>query len=60
MNFEEAYTRLKEISSEMENADLSLEKAVNLYSEAATLVDFCKKDIENAKMKIEKINNAGN
>lgn len=59
MNFEEAYNRLSEISAEMEKNDLPLEEAVNLYSEAAKLVEFCKKDIENAKLKIEKIDNTG-
>lgn len=59
MNFEEAFSRLNEISKEMEKTDLPLETAVNLYSEAASLVDICKKDIEDAKIKIEKINNTG-
>lgn len=60
MNFEEAYTRLSEISSEMDKSDLPLETAVNLYSEAVKLVDSCKKEINDAKLKIEKINNSGN
>lgn len=60
MNFEEAYTRLSEISVEMDKSDLPLETAVNLYSEAVKLVDSCKKEINDAKLKIEKINNSGN
>ncbi len=60
MKFEEAYKRLNEISEEMENKDLPLEKAVALYSEAAKLVETCKSDIENAKLQIEKIENGGN
>ena len=60
MNFEEAYTRLSEISAEMDKSDLPLETAVNLYSEAVKLVDSCKKEINDAKLKIEKINNSGN
>ncbi len=60
MNFEEAYTRLSEISAEMDKSDLPLETAVNLYSEAVKLVDSCKKEIKDAKLKIEKINNSGN
>lgn len=59
MNFEEAYSRLSEISAEMEKPELPLEKAVNLYSEAVKLADFCKKEIEGAKLKIEKFDNAG-
>lgn len=58
MNFEEAYKRLNAISAEMENKDLPLDKAVELYSEAAKLVDICKKDIESAKLKVEIINGA--
>lgn len=58
MKFEEAYRRLEDISKEMEKADLPLEKAVALYTEAAGLVNICKKEIENAKLEIEKIENA--
>lgn len=58
MNFEEAYKRLNAISAEMEDKDLPLDKAVELYSEAAKLVDACKKDIGNAKLKVEIINGA--
>ena len=59
MNFEEAYGRLSEISVLMEKSELPLEEAVSLYAEAAKLVELCKKDIENAKLKIEKIENTG-
>ncbi|MBQ9484439.1 MAG: exodeoxyribonuclease VII small subunit [Ruminiclostridium sp.] len=59
MKFEEAYKRLGEISEEMEDKDLPLEKAVALYSEAAKLVEICKKDIEAAKLEIERIDNGG-
>lgn len=59
MKFDEAYKRLNEISKEMENKDLPLEQAVALYSEAAGLVDICKKEIESAKLEIEKIENNG-
>ncbi len=54
MKFEEAYKRLNEISAEMEKNELPLEEAVNLYSEAAKLVEICKKEIEAAKLKVTK------
>lgn len=57
MSFEEAYKRLTEISAEMEKKDLPLEKAVELYSEAASLVNVCKKNIEEARLEVEKIDN---
>ena len=41
----------------MDDKDLPLEEALSLYSEAAKLVDECKKSIENAKLQIEKIEN---
>ena len=34
MSFEEAYSRLNEISKKMESAELPLDEAVSLYSEA--------------------------
>lgn len=54
MKFEEAFKRLNEISAEMDKNELPLEEAVNLYSEAAELVEICKNDIKNAKLKITK------
>lgn len=58
MKFEEAYRKLENISAEMEKSDLPLEKAVALYTEAAELVDVCKKEIENARLAVEKIENS--
>ena len=60
MKFEDAYKRLNEISAEMDNTELPLEKALELYSEAAALVEGCKKEIESAKLKITKLENGAN
>ena len=57
MTFEQAYRRLNEISKMMESSDIPLEDAVALYSEAADLVATCSKNIEKAKLEIEKIDN---
>lgn len=57
MNFDEAYKRLGEIAVQMDKSDIPLEKAVELYSEAAKLTDLCKKEIENARLKVESIEN---
>jgi exodeoxyribonuclease VII small subunit len=59
MSFDEAMKRLEEISKEMDNKELPLEKAVELYSEAAGLVENCRREIADAKLKIEKIENGG-
>lgn len=55
MTFEEALNRLKEISELMENPDITLKNAVELYSEADKLTDICKKSIEEAKLSLEKL-----
>ncbi len=59
MKFEEAFKRLNEISEEMKNNELPLEQAVALYSEAAKLVETCKKEIDSAKLTIKTIENNG-
>ncbi len=55
MTFEEALKRLGEISEQMENPDITLKSAVELYSEAGELTEICKKNIEEAKLALEKI-----
>lgn len=55
MTFESALERLTEISKTMENPDITLNNAVELYSEAKELVDFCNKSIAEAKLRLEKI-----
>lgn len=55
MTFEEALNRLKEISELMENPDITLKNAVELYEEADKLADICKKSIEEAKLSLEKL-----
>ena len=55
MTFESALERLTEISKTMENPDITLNNAVELYSEAKELVDFCSKSIAEAKLRLEKI-----
>ena len=55
MTFESAMDRLNEISKTMENPDITLKNAVELYTEAKELVDFCNKSIAEAKLSLEKI-----
>ena len=38
----------------MENPDITLKSAVELYSEANELTEICKKNIEEAKLALEK------
>ncbi len=55
MTFEEALERLKEISELMENPEITLKNAVELYSEADKLTEVCKKNIDEAKLSLEKL-----
>ncbi len=55
MTFEEAIKRLEEISKQMENPEITLKNAVELYSEANKLTEICNKNIEEAKIALEKI-----
>ena len=57
MTFDEAYKRLEEISRLMDDKNIAMEKSIELYSEATNLIAQCRKDIENAKLEIEKIEN---
>lgn len=55
MTFEEALKRLNEISELMENPEITLKNAVELYEEANKLVEICNKNINEAKIALEKI-----
>lgn len=54
MTFEEALQRLNDISQLMENPEITLKNAVELYDEANGLVELCKKNIKEAKITLEK------
>ena len=60
LNFEQALTRLNEISSAMNNPEIPLEESLKLYGEAVGLIDICKRRIETAKLTVERIENADN
>ena len=59
MDFENSMKRLSEISDRMSGADLPLEESVKLYAEAAQLVKDCKEYIENAKLRVEQLEQGG-
>lgn len=56
MKFEEAVLKLNEIVEKLENGELSLEDSIKLYQEGIELSMSCKKEIENAKIKITQFN----
>lgn len=55
-NFEENMTNLSRVVSELEKGDIPLEKAVELYGEGVKLSALCKKQLNEAKIKITEVN----
>ena len=52
LSFEENMKKLSEIVSELEKGDISLEKAVELYGNGVKLSAECKKQLQEAQLKI--------
>ena len=52
-NFENALTRLEQITDELEAGDLSLEKSLDKFNEGIALVQFCNSRLEEAKSRVE-------
>jgi len=53
VTFEENLERLGKIVSELEKGDIPLEKAVELYGEGVKLSAMCRKQLDEAQIKIE-------
>ena len=47
--------KLAAIVKELENGEISLEKAVELYSDGVKLSAVCRKQIDDAKIKITEV-----
>lgn len=56
MSFEKSVKRLDEIVSLLESGELPLEKAVELYTEGVAAAAECKKELNDAKIKLSMIN----
>lgn len=55
LTFEEAMKELDEIISFLERGDCPLEKAIEYYTKGSELRKFCEKKLNDAREKIEKI-----
>lgn len=55
MSFENKLEQLEQIVSALESGKISLDKAVELYGEGMKLSLACRKEIEEAKLKITKV-----
>lgn len=59
MDFEKSLQRLEEILKKLEEGNLSLEEAINLYQEGTALSVKCKQELETAKQKISEFDISG-
>lgn len=57
MNFEDALTRLEEIVEILSSKKIALEEMINLNEEGNLLKKHCAKRLDEAKMKIDIIQN---
>ena len=55
LTFEEALNELEEIVNSLERGDVSLEEAIKAYERGSILKDQCEQRLQEAKMKVEKI-----
>ncbi|MFD2116054.1 exodeoxyribonuclease VII small subunit [Paenibacillus yanchengensis] len=52
-NFEMAMDRLEQIVTQLENGDVPLEKAIELFQEGMELSNLCNRKLEEVESKIE-------
>jgi exodeoxyribonuclease VII small subunit len=57
--FEEALKQLEEIVEKLNDKEISLEESVALYEKGQKLSKICSETLENAALKIEKIDRSG-
>lgn len=55
LSFEEAMIKLENIVRELESGRIKLDDAVTAYEQAVKLKKFCEKKLQDAQLKIEKI-----
>ncbi len=55
LSFEEAIKKVEYILKELENKDLDLEKAIELYEEGLRLIYYCEQKLKNARTRVEVI-----
>ena len=60
MSFEDALTRLEALVRELEAGRIKLDDAVSAYEQAVKLKKFCENKLNDAKLKIEKIETNSN
>ena len=59
MTIEQAFTKLQETVSKLENPDISLEDSFLVYKEGMDLLKYCNDSIDLVEKKVMKINEKG-
>lgn len=57
LRFEEALARLESIAERTEATDVGLEELITLVEEGMTLLRDCRTQLEQAELRIQKLNN---
>ena len=57
--FETALAELEEIVEKMERGDMPLEESVEAYTRGKRLADICRKKLDAAQAKIQKLDDSG-
>ena len=53
MSYEQAVARIEEILSNLSTGKVTLDESLKLYAEGAKLLEFCEKQLNEAKLQIE-------
>jgi len=56
LSFEEALKKLETVVKKLEDDQVSLEESVNLFEEGTRLSAYCSSILEQAELRIEKVN----
>lgn len=54
--FEDLMTRLEDVTEQLSKSNISLDNMIDLYQEGKILKKYCQKKLDEAKMKIEIVN----
>ncbi len=57
MSFEAALAELEDIVEKMQSGSLPLEESVDAYARGKKLIDICRKKLDSAQAKIQKLEN---
>ncbi len=56
INFEKSLAKLEDITKKLEKGNLTLDEMIKLYTEGTELAGACNKALEEAQLKISKLN----